>query len=202
MAAIAWNEYPRELAYQAGRFIVGSLAANLKPGFGYRRETLLLHLSEAPGAGELEISPHRLDRAFELLERADFIRNEEGFFRFSLQEPVEGEPSRPMILQPTFEILLSPDASPAAKVFTALHCRLLRYDRVAKYELEHDLFLHTPSPAGDSCQLARAELEHCLRRIGTAEYRGYPAGMAGGVATDRDRHRYGRQGKPRDGTGN
>ena len=141
VAAGAWKDLPKPEAYQSGLLTVLSLLENLDPAYSYRRDSLLLHLTEEISASKPEITPRRLDRAMELLTDAGFLRMDDGFLQHSLADPAAPESTRPMILQPTFEILLSPDALPEAKAFAAVYCRLVRFDRVAKYELEHDLFL-------------------------------------------------------------
>lgn len=140
-AAGAFRERSDREAYRLGLTILETLEINLDPAYSYPLQELSDALTaELSAAGE-PVHPQRVRIALDRLAEAGFLYALDDSVALTKPAELFTEESRPLILQPTFEILIGPDTLTEAKLFAARYCRLERYDRFAKYELEHDLFL-------------------------------------------------------------
>ncbi len=140
-AAGAFRERSDRDAYRLGMTILEALESNLDPAYSYPLQELGDALTaELSAAGE-PVHPQRMRIALDRLTEAGFLFLVEDSVGLTRPAELFAEENRPLILQPTFEILIGPDTLTEAKLFAARYCRLERFDRFAKYELEHDLFL-------------------------------------------------------------
>ena len=177
LAASAWQSETQETGYAGGKRVADFLLDSLKPSTAYSLNGLIDRLCTAGSRKELRLTVRqRIQDALALIEDGGFLIRESGTeedSRFVISAlgavPVlSAEPSghsgsesgRPL-LQPTFEILLPPDAPGSAKAFAALYCKLLRYDRVSHYELDEYLFVSAVRNEGSQPGIEKSLREFC-----------------------------------------
>lgn len=147
-AAGAFRERSDRDAYRLGLTIYHSLEESLQTGWAYPTEELAHAITAELSAAGDPVHPHRVRIALDRLGEAGFLFLEAEAAAKAEAAELFADESRPLILQPTFEILVGPDTLTEAKLFAVRYCRLERFDRFAKYELEHDIFLRTVKNQG------------------------------------------------------
>jgi hypothetical protein len=162
VAAGSWQESPPRRAFAAGRTIISALNKNASPPLGYEREPLIKVLSAELSRENQRFTPRRIGQAFDRLIMAGYVDELDGFVRLSGSAAAEGKTEPvPMILQPSFEVLLPPGASTAARLFVALYCRLKRFDRVSHFEIEQQHFTDSLRNTGEDADIPRLLEEAC-----------------------------------------
>ena len=129
---------------------------------GYEREPLIKLLSDELSWENQRFTPKRISRSFDRLIAAGYLDEEDGFVWMS-EDGFSGTMESPasMILQASFEVLLPPGASTAARLFASLYCRLTRYDRVSHFEIEQKRFTDTLQNLGEDADIPTLLTEAC-----------------------------------------
>ncbi|WP_321991797.1 hypothetical protein [Marispirochaeta aestuarii] len=162
LTAGGWRESPPRRAFAAGHTIINALKKNTSGHLGYEREPLIKLLSAELSREDQRFTPKRISQSFDRLIMAGYMEEDDGFVRFAVSAiSTKAAETMPMILQPSFEILLPPGASAAARLFTALYCRLKRYDRVSHFEIEQQHFIESLRTFGEDTDIPGLLEEAC-----------------------------------------
>ncbi|WP_319561533.1 hypothetical protein [Marispirochaeta sp.] len=166
ITAAVWHESPPRRAFAAGRTIIEALKKNTTQPLAYEREPLVKQLSTELSRENQRFTPRRISQSLDRLIFAGYMDEEEGFVRpLGFQTASEPEDSAPMILQPSFEILLPPEASGAARLFAALYCRLQRFDRISHYGLEQQHFTASLQSTGEDAKIPQLLARACGQKV-------------------------------------
>lgn len=166
IAAAAWHESPPRRAFAAGRTIIESLKKNTTQPLAYERELLVKQLSTELSGENQRFTPRRISHSLDRLIFAGYMDEEEGFVRpLGFKPELEPEHTAPMILQPSFEILFPPEASSSARLFTALYCRIKRFDRISHYELEQQHFTASLRSTGEDANIPQLLARACGDKV-------------------------------------